>query len=201
MVICGGCAQTVRRREMGTVLLSLLEFDQLDIVVFTQSMPLRGPRHCVGISLGSAERRDAANSRTRKDGDCSEWVVFARDKLAQWKTRVKRAAKTSILPVEAFPVSGFAVQPAEMLTCVWQGMPWLEDAPVQNAREAMRVSSFRFQLSLSLVHDRLQDASSLDCALSKVPDLRSWNARVRHEYSWARGNGGGKHEASRTNTL
>ena len=81
-------------------------------------MPIRGPRHCVGISLGSAGRRDAANSRTRTDGDCSDWVAFARDKLAQWKTRVKRAAMASMLPVEAFPVSGFAVQPAEMLTCV-----------------------------------------------------------------------------------
>ena len=28
-------------------------------------MPRRGIRHCVGISLGSTERRDAANSRTR----------------------------------------------------------------------------------------------------------------------------------------
>ena len=28
-------------------------------------MPRRGPRHCVGISLGSTGRRDAANSRTR----------------------------------------------------------------------------------------------------------------------------------------
>ena len=55
------------------------------------------------------------------DGDCSDWVAFARDKPAQWKTRVTRAAKASILSVEAFPVSGFAVQPAEMLTC---GMPW-----------------------------------------------------------------------------
>ena len=52
------------------------------------------------------------------DGDCSDWVAFTRDKPAQWKTRVKRAAKASILSVEAFPVSGFAVQPAEMLTCV-----------------------------------------------------------------------------------
>ena len=31
---------------------------------------------------------------------------------------MKRAAKASILSVETFPVSGFAVQPAEMLTCV-----------------------------------------------------------------------------------
>ena len=44
--------------------------------------------------------------------DCSDWVAFARDKPAQWKTRVKRAVKASILSVEAFPVS---VQPAEMV--------------------------------------------------------------------------------------
>ena len=51
------------------------------------------------------------------DGDCSDWVAFARDKPAQWKTRVERAAKASIPSVEAFPVSDFPVQPAEMLTC------------------------------------------------------------------------------------
>ena len=128
------------------------------------------------------------------DGDCSDWVAFARDTPAQWKTRVKRAAKASTLSVEAFPDSGFAVQTAEMPTCVdcGEGMSWnrwLRGAPVQKAREAMRVSPFRFRLSLSLVHDRLQDASSLDCAFSKVADKRSWDARVRHEYSWARRNG------------
>ena len=36
---------------------------------------------------------------------------------AQWKTRVKRAAKMSILSLGAFPVSGFPVQPAKMLSC------------------------------------------------------------------------------------
>ena len=51
------------------------------------------------------------------NGDCSDWVTFARDKPAQWKTRVKRAAKISILSLEAFQVSGFPVQPAEMLSC------------------------------------------------------------------------------------
>ena len=56
--------------------------------------PPRGLQHCVGISL-----------------------AFAHDKPAQWNTRVKRAAKAYILSVEAFPVYGFPVQPAEMQTC------------------------------------------------------------------------------------
>ena len=51
------------------------------------------------------------------NGDCSDWVEFAREKPAQWKTRVKRAMKRSILSPETFPVSGFLVQPAEMLEC------------------------------------------------------------------------------------
>ena len=51
------------------------------------------------------------------NGDCSDWVAFARDKPVQWKTRVKRAAKRTILSPEAFPVSGFLVQPAEMVVC------------------------------------------------------------------------------------
>ena len=52
------------------------------------------------------------------DGDCSDGVAFARE---MWKMRVTRAAKASILSVETFPVSGFAVQPAEMLTCADSG--------------------------------------------------------------------------------
>ena len=51
------------------------------------------------------------------NGDCNDWVTFARDKPAQWKTRVKRALKMSSLSLEVFPVSGFPVQPAEMLSC------------------------------------------------------------------------------------
>ena len=51
------------------------------------------------------------------NGDCSDWVAFARGKPAQWKTRVKRAAKRTILSPEAFPVSGFLVPPAEMVVC------------------------------------------------------------------------------------
>ena len=51
------------------------------------------------------------------NGDCSDWVVFVREKPAQWKTRVKRAVKRSILSPETFPVSGFLVQPAEMTEC------------------------------------------------------------------------------------
>ena len=51
------------------------------------------------------------------DGDCSDWVEFAREKPTQWKTLVKRAMKRSILSPEAFPVSGFLVQPAEILEC------------------------------------------------------------------------------------
>ena len=54
------------------------------------------------------------------DGDCSDWVAFARDKPARCKTRVKRAAKASILSVEAFPVSGFPVEPAQNFCGMWQ---------------------------------------------------------------------------------
>ena len=80
-------------------------------------------------SWTTALRRDLAwlyNAETRgvfydfsdpHNGDCSVLVTFALDKPAQWKTRVKRAAKMSILSLEAFPVSGFPVQPAEMLSC------------------------------------------------------------------------------------
>ena len=51
------------------------------------------------------------------NGDCSDWVAFARDKPGQWKPRVKRAVKRSILSPETFLVSGFLVQPAEMTEC------------------------------------------------------------------------------------
>ena len=59
------------------------------------------------------------------NGDCCDWVAFARNKPAQWKTRVKRAAKRTILSPESFPVSGFLVQPAEMVVCNDCGkVPW-----------------------------------------------------------------------------
>ena len=65
---------------------------------------------------------------------------FARDKPAHWKTRVKRAAKKSILSPEAFPVSDFVAQPAEMTECVdcgknvpWYG--WIESTSIQSAWE------------------------------------------------------------------
>ena len=51
------------------------------------------------------------------NGDCNDWITFARDKPAQWKTRVKRALNMSSLSLEVFPVFGFPVQPAEMLSC------------------------------------------------------------------------------------
>ena len=53
-------------------------------------------------SWTTALRRDLAwlnrtegrgESSDPHDGDCSDWVAFARDKASQWKTRVKRAAK------------------------------------------------------------------------------------------------------------
>ena len=59
-----------------------------------------------------------------QNGDCSDWVTFASDKPAQWKTRVKRAAKMSILSLEALPVSGLLVQPAEMLS--WCALVWVD---------------------------------------------------------------------------
>ena len=72
-----------------------------------------------GIASGSrlAQQDGCGEFSDPHDGDCNDWVVFARDKPAQRKTRVKRAAKASILSVEACPVSRFQVQPAEMLTC------------------------------------------------------------------------------------
>ena len=54
---------------------------------------------------------------TPHNGDCIDWVAFARDKPAQWKTRVKRAVKKSILSPETLPISGFLVQPTEMTEC------------------------------------------------------------------------------------
>ena len=81
-------------------------------------------------SWSTAVRRDLAwlhRSEARSDfydfsdphnGDCSDWVAFARDKPAQWKTPVKRAVKKSILSPEAFPVSEFPVQPPEMTECL-----------------------------------------------------------------------------------
>ena len=65
----------------------------------------------------SEARGDFYDFSDPQDGDCSAWVTFARDKPAHWKTRVKRAVKKSILSPEAFPVSGFLVQPAEMMAC------------------------------------------------------------------------------------
>ena len=65
----------------------------------------------------SEARGDFYDFSDPHDGDCSDWVAFARDKPAHWKTQVKRAAKKSILSPEAFPVSGFLVQPAEMVAC------------------------------------------------------------------------------------
>ena len=56
-----------------------------------------------GSRLTRQDGGDAAKSRDPHDGDCSDWVAFARDKPAQWKMRVKRDAKASILSVEAFP--------------------------------------------------------------------------------------------------
>ena len=65
----------------------------------------------------SEARGDFYDFSDPHNGDCSDWVAFARDKPAQWKTRVKRAVKKSILSPETFPVSGFLVQPAEMTEC------------------------------------------------------------------------------------
>ena len=49
----------------------------------------------------------------------------------------------------------------------WYG--WIGSTLVQSAWEAVRITPLRFQLSLSLVHDRFQNTSSPDCALSEVP--------------------------------
>ena len=39
---------------------------------------------------------DFYNFSDPHNGDCSDWVVFAREKPAQWKTRVKRAVKREV---------------------------------------------------------------------------------------------------------
>ena len=75
------------------------------------------------------------------NGDCCDWVTFALDKPAQWKTRVKRAAKMSLLSLEAFLVSGFPVKPAEMVSCADCGKVCRS---VQSAWEAVRITPLRF---------------------------------------------------------
>ena len=65
----------------------------------------------------SEARGDFYDFSNPHNGDCIDWVTFARDKPAKWKTRVKRAVRKSILSPETFPVCGFLVQSAEMMAC------------------------------------------------------------------------------------
>ena len=76
------------------------------------------------------------------NGDCSDWVAFVREKPAQWKTRVKRAMKRSILSPETFPVSGFPCPAGrDVGVCgVWKELSWYgwaASASVQSAWEAV----------------------------------------------------------------
>ena len=65
----------------------------------------------------SEERGDFYDFSDPHNGDCSDWVSCARDKPAQWKTRVKRAVRKSIHSPETFPVSGFLGQLIELTEC------------------------------------------------------------------------------------
>ena len=69
----------------------------------------RGPRHCAGTSLGLTGRRDAANSQTRMMVTAVTGLLLPATSMLDGR-RMKRAAKASILSVEAFPVSGFPVE-------------------------------------------------------------------------------------------